>query len=48
MQDALYAAQPNLPRSTFAVRLQNDIREEFGFILVGGSNDQGVAYNVRR
>jgi hypothetical protein len=48
MQAALYEAQPNLPRSTFTVRLQNDLQEFFGFILVGGSNDQGIVYRVNR
>jgi hypothetical protein len=48
MQSALYEAQPDLPRATFTVRLHNDLNEWFGFILVGGSNDQGgVSYNVR-
>ena len=49
IQDALYAAQPDKPRSTFTVRLQNDLREEFGFIIVGGSNEQGgPVYRVYR
>jgi hypothetical protein len=48
MQDALFTAQPDRPRSTFTVLLRNDIREDFGFIIVGGSNDQGVVYRVSR
>lgn len=49
MQGSLYSLQRDHPRSTFTLHVVNDIKEEFGFIIiVGGSNDQGVVYNVRR
>lgn len=47
MREALHEVQPAPPRNVFSANLHNDLRQMFGFVVVGGLDDD-ISYRAYR